>query len=84
MIDEGASTCIMSIAYWKDLGSPMINQSPMTLKAFNGKGFRPYGLLNDLPIKLEGKTVAIDIEVLYAQLDYNFFYGGNSLVIFLG
>lgn len=68
MIDEGALTCIMSISYWKALSSPTINKSPTTLKAFNGRGFYLYGLLNDFPIKLEGKIVAIDVEVVDAQL----------------
>ena len=61
----------MSIACWKVLGSPTINQSPTTLKPFDGRGFRLYGLLNDLPIELEGKTVAIDVEVVNSQLDYD-------------
>lgn len=75
MIDEGTLKCIMSISCWKALGSPTTNQSPTTLKAFNGRGFRPYGLLNDLLIKLEGKTIEIDIEVVDAQLDYNLLIG---------
>ena len=36
IIDEGASTCIMSLNYWKSLGSPRLSQSSMTLKAFDG------------------------------------------------
>ena len=39
VVDEGASTCIMSIKCWKSLGSPTINQSPTILKAFDGRGF---------------------------------------------
>jgi len=75
VIDEGALICILSISYWKALGSPTINQSPTTLKAFDGRGFRPYGLLNDFPIKLEGEIVAIDVEVVDAELDYNLLLG---------
>ena len=37
--DEGAYTCIVSIACWKALGSQIINQSRKTLKAFDGSGF---------------------------------------------
>ena len=62
-------------AITKALGSPTINQSPTTLKAFDGRGFHPYGILNDLPIELEGKTVAIEVEVVDAQLDYNLLLG---------
>lgn len=75
VIGEGASTCINSISCWKALGSPMINQSRTTLKAFDGRCFHPYGLLNDFLIELEGKIVAIDIEVFDAQLDCNPFLG---------
>ena len=36
VIDEGASTCIMSIQCWKSLGSPILNQFSTILKAFDG------------------------------------------------
>jgi len=75
VIDEGALICIFSISYWKALDPPTINQSPTTLKAFDGRGFCPYGLLNDFPIKLEEKIVAIDVEVVDAELDYNLLLG---------
>jgi len=45
LIDEGASTCIMSIQCWRSLGSPSLNQSPTILKAFDGRGFHPFGIL---------------------------------------
>jgi len=45
------------------------------LKAFDGRGFHPNSILNHLPIELEGKTVAIEVEVVDAQLDYNIFLG---------
>ena len=45
VIDEGASTCVMSFACWKSIGSPPLNESQNTLKAFNGSGFKPYGVL---------------------------------------
>lgn len=63
--------CIMSIACWKALGSPNINQYPTSLKAFDGRGFHPYRILNHLPIELEGKTVTIEVEFIDFQLDYN-------------
>ena len=52
VIDEGASKCIISLSCWKTLGSPTINQSPMILKAFHGRGFRPFGILQYLPIEV--------------------------------
>lgn len=69
----------MSISYFKALGSPTINQSPTNFKAFDGKGFCSYGLLNDLPIKLEGKTVAINVEFVDVQLDYNLLLGRSQI-----
>ena len=35
VVNEGASTCIMDVACWKEIGSPTLNQSPNTLEAFN-------------------------------------------------
>jgi len=75
VIDEGASTCIMSIQCWRSLGSPTLNQSPTILKAFDGRGFHPFGILQDLPIGVEGKTVSLDVEVVDAPLDYNLLLG---------
>jgi hypothetical protein len=45
IIDEGASTCVMYFACWKAIGSPPLNESQKTLKAFNGSGFKPYGVV---------------------------------------
>ena len=45
VLDEGASTLVMSISCWRAIGSPEINHSPTILKAFDGFGFQPYGLL---------------------------------------
>ena len=75
VIDEGASTCIMSIQCWRLLGSPSLNQSLKILKAFDGCGFHPFGILQDLPIGVEGKTVSLDVEVVDAPLDYNLLLG---------
>ena len=75
VIDEGASTCIMSIQCWRSLGSPSLNQSPTILKAFDGHGFHPFGILQDLPIGVEGKIVNLDVEVVDAPLDYNLLLG---------
>jgi hypothetical protein len=75
VIDEGASMCVMSLACWKSIGSPSLNESQNTLKAFNGSGFKPYGVLPSLPITLEGKKVQVKVEVFGAPLDYNLFLG---------
>jgi hypothetical protein len=75
VIDEGASTCVMSFACWKAIGSPPLNESQNTLKAFNGSGFNPYSVLPSFPITLEGKTVQVEVEVFDAPLDYNLLLG---------
>jgi hypothetical protein len=36
ILDDGASTCVMSLACWKGLKSLALNQSPMMLIAFHG------------------------------------------------
>jgi hypothetical protein len=75
VIDEGASTCVMSLACWKAIDSPPLNESQNTLKAFNGSGFKPYNVLPSFPVTLEGKTVQVEVEVFYAPLDYNLLLG---------
>ena len=61
----------MFLSCWRDIGSPDINESLTTLKAFDGHGFKPYGMLNSFPMELGGKTMSIDIKVVDAPLDYN-------------
>jgi hypothetical protein len=36
ILDEGASTCVMSLACWKGLKSPTLNKSPTMLCSFDG------------------------------------------------
>jgi hypothetical protein len=75
VIDEGASTCIMSFSCWKSIGSPPLNESQNPLRAFNGSGFKPYGVLPSLPVTLKGKTVQVEVEVFDTPLDYNLLLG---------
>jgi hypothetical protein len=65
----------MSFTCWKAIGSPPLTESQNTLKAFNGSGFKPYGVLPSLPVTLEGKTVQVEVEVFDAPLDYNLLLG---------
>ena len=51
---EGTSTSVMSLSCWRAIGSLEINRSSTTLKAFDGHGFQPYGLLPTLHIELGG------------------------------
>jgi hypothetical protein len=75
ILDEGASTCVMSLECWKILKSPALNKSPTMLRAFNGWGFHPHGLLQSLPVQLVSKTVTVDVKVVDAPLDYNLLLG---------
>jgi hypothetical protein len=71
VIDEGASTCVMLVTFWKGISSPPLIESHNTLRAFNGSGFKPYNVLPSLSITLEGKSVNVEVEVFDAPLDYN-------------
>ena len=75
LVDEGASTCVMSLSCWIAIGSPEINRSPTILKSFDGRNLKPYGILSSCPVELGGKTVLIDIEVIDEPLDYNLLLG---------
>ena len=75
MVDEGATTSVMSLLCLKVLGSSELSQSATMLNSFNGISFQPHGILPSLKVQLGGKTVAIKVEVADAPLDYNIFTG---------
>ena len=52
IVDEGASTCVMSSACWKAIGSPALSSSPNALEAFDGRESKPLGVLESLAITL--------------------------------
>ena len=79
IIDEGASTCIMSTLVWQKLKSPILQSSTTMLRAYDGHPTRSQGILLHIPISLGGKTVLIDIEVVNTQLDYNLLLGRNYM-----
>jgi hypothetical protein len=79
IIDEGASTCIMSKTVWQKLGSPELIPSAITLRAYDGRPSSPEGLFQNVPVELGGKTILIDIEVIDAQLDYNILFGRSYM-----
>ena len=55
VLDEGASTSVLSLSCWKSLGSPELVTSPTTLKAFDGWCFQPHGIISALVVKMGGK-----------------------------
>jgi hypothetical protein len=75
VVDEGASTCIMSLACWKDIGQPVLSLSPTLLTTFDGRSFRPHGIIPSFPVQLGGKTVCVKVEVVDTPLDYNLLLG---------
>ena len=77
VLDEGASTLVLSLTCWKALGSLDLVTSPTTLKAFDRWGFQPHGLILALAVNLGGKIVSIQVEVVDAPLDYNLLLGRN-------
>ena len=77
VLDEGASTSVLSIACWRAICSPELTKSPTRLKAFDGRGFQPHGLLLGISVDIGGKTVSIQVEVVDAPLDYNLLLGRN-------
>lgn len=71
IIDEGESTYIMPMNCWKTLGSLPLSRSPTMLKAFDGCTYTPCGILSNLKIRLGGKTIIVEVEVVDGPLDYN-------------
>jgi hypothetical protein len=50
VVDEGASTCMMSLACWKAISQPELSLSPMILISFDGQYFRPRGIIPSFPV----------------------------------
>jgi hypothetical protein len=77
IVDEGITTCVMSLVCWKSLVSPTLSQSPTMLTYFDGRSFHPHGILPAFPVQLGGKTIEVDFEVVNTALDYNLLLGCN-------
>jgi hypothetical protein len=45
VVDEGVATCVMSLVYWKDIGSPTLSKSSNMLTAFDGHCYHSKKLL---------------------------------------
>jgi hypothetical protein len=50
VVDEGTSTCVISLACWKAIGQPVLSPSPTLLTAFNSRSFRPHGIILSFPV----------------------------------
>ena len=75
VVDEEASTCVISLSCWKGLGSPEIVPLQSMLKAFDGHVFKPHSIVPTFPVTLGGKTMTVEVEVVDAPIDYNFLLG---------
>jgi hypothetical protein len=75
VIDEGATTCIVSLSCWKAIGSPHITTYSIILKYFYGNSFKPYRICPSLTIELEGNIVSVEVKMVVSILDYNIFLG---------
>jgi hypothetical protein len=77
-VDEGASTCVMSLACWKVIGQHDFSMSPMLLTVFDGRYFRPRDIISSFPMQLEGNTMCVKVEVVDAPLNYNILLGPSQ------
>ena len=59
------------------MGSPDLSKFSTMLTDFDGRLFRPHGILPSLKVDLGEKTVAIEVEVVDVPLDYNILLGRN-------
>jgi hypothetical protein len=75
MVDEGTSTCMMSLACWKAIGQLGLSLSPTFLTSFDSWSFRPHGIIPSFPMYLGGKTVCTEVELVNAPLNYNLLLG---------
>jgi hypothetical protein len=75
VVDEGASTCVMSLACWKAIGQPVLSLFPTLLTSFDGHSFKPHGIIHSFVVHLGGKIMCIKVEVVDAPLDYNLLLG---------
>jgi hypothetical protein len=75
IVDEGASTSILSSSVWKVLGSLEIFSSSHELLAFDRFPSEYLGVLPQLPISLGGKIVLVDVIVVQGPLDFNMLLG---------
>ena len=77
VVDEGASTCVMSLACWKGIGSPAVVPSTTLLTPFDDHSHRTHGIIPAFPICVGGKNINIEVEIVDASLDCNLLLGRN-------
>ena len=79
IIDEGSPVSILSSTAWEALGSPLLLPEMRSLVGFHREITRPLGILPNVPITLEGKTIQIGLMVVQGPLDYNLLLGRDYI-----
>lgn len=75
IVNEGASTSVMSISCWKAIRPLEFVPSPTLLTEFDGHSHRPHGILLAFPICVGGKVVNVEVDIVDGNLDYNILLG---------
>ena len=82
VIDEGATTSVMSLSCWEGLGSPKLSQSATMLTYFDGRLFQLHDILPSPEVQLGGKTIAIEVKVVdvpFEVLGMNWMYSMQAI-----
>jgi hypothetical protein len=77
IMDEGASTSILSSSVWKVLGSLELVSSSHELLDFERRPSEYLGVLPQLPISLGENTVYVNVIVVQGPLDFNMILGND-------
>ena len=67
--------CIMSVSHWRAIDYPFLTPSLTIFKFFDGHTFQSYGILTAFPIRLGGKTILMEVEVVDSPIEYNLMLG---------
>lgn len=65
----------MSSKYWKALDSSNLSPPRSTLKDFDGIILHLQGVFQNFPIKVWGKMILVEVEIIDAPLYYNLMLG---------
>lgn len=75
VVDEGASTCVVSMSCWKAIRASKVVPSPTLLTTFDGYSYGPHGILPAYHVCVGGKVVNVEVKIVDANLDYNILLG---------
>ena len=69
----------MATSVWKQLASPDLSPSTITLCDWDNHPSQPLALYRNFPITVVGKTILINIKVIDAPLDDNILLGHTPM-----